>query len=211
MRNTDRRTNVAQSFVEQFEACLDAMAEKGTFDAEAEDAIAKHFDQSDEPFGIERAREQVVQRLTDALKETGWALFDTGVDGPFQIQKCDSLAVFDTDEQAIAFVKEKADKGSTHHQEALAKHIQCAKPQVKGTAFQISEEDIENVLHEYWARVSNSRGQSFEQMASELFNEIDHGRVEKAALDSGIDLDVQTNGALKEIKAILVEKGVLEC
>lgn len=78
------------------------------------------------------------------------------------------------------------------------------------TAFQITEDDIENVLHAYSLRVTNTHGKSFETMASELISEIDHGRVEKAALNSGTELDVQTNGAYEEIKDILVEIGVLE-
>lgn len=78
------------------------------------------------------------------------------------------------------------------------------------TAFQITEEDIENVLRGYALRVTNTQGKSFETMASELINEIDHARVEKAALNSGCDLDVQTIGAYDEIKQILVEIGVLE-
>jgi hypothetical protein len=78
------------------------------------------------------------------------------------------------------------------------------------TAFQISEDDIEQVLHEHGLRVVNSHGKSFEAMAGELFSELDHERVEKAALDSGCDIDTQTAGALVEIKTMLVEMGVLE-
>jgi hypothetical protein len=78
------------------------------------------------------------------------------------------------------------------------------------TAFQVTEEDIENVLRNYSLRVMDTQGQSFETMAAELINEIDCGRVEKAALASGGDLDVQTQGAYDEIKNILVEIGVLD-
>lgn len=78
------------------------------------------------------------------------------------------------------------------------------------TAFQITEEDIENVLHDYSLRVTDTRGKSFEKMAAELIDEINCARVEKAALDSGCDLDEQTQGAYDEIKKILVEMGVLE-
>lgn len=78
------------------------------------------------------------------------------------------------------------------------------------TAFQITDEDILNVLHQYSMRVTNTRGQSFETMASELIEEIDHARIEKAALASGCELDQQTQGAFDEIKNILVEIGVLE-
>jgi len=78
------------------------------------------------------------------------------------------------------------------------------------TAFQITEDDIENVLQDYSLRVTDTQGKSFETMATELIGEIDHARVEKAALDSGCDLDVQTTAAYDEIKKILVEIGVLE-
>lgn len=78
------------------------------------------------------------------------------------------------------------------------------------TAFQITEEDIANVLHQHSMRVMNTRGESFETMASALIEEIDHARIEKAALASGCELDHQTQGAFDEIKNILVEIGVLE-
>jgi len=77
-------------------------------------------------------------------------------------------------------------------------------------AFQVTSEDIEGVLSAYSLRVADSKGKSFETMAAELIEEIDCGRVEKAALDSGETLDEQTQGAFDEIKAILTEMGVLE-
>jgi hypothetical protein len=78
------------------------------------------------------------------------------------------------------------------------------------TAYQITADDVENVLHAYSLRVTNTHGKSFETMAAELVDEIDHDRVEKAALNSGCDLEEQTTGAYDEIKKILVELGVLE-
>lgn len=78
------------------------------------------------------------------------------------------------------------------------------------TAFQVTEEDIENVLRNYSLRVADTQGKSFETMAEELIDEIDCARVEKAALMSGCDLNDQTQGAYDEIKKILVELGVLE-
>lgn len=78
------------------------------------------------------------------------------------------------------------------------------------TAFAITEEDIENVLQAYSLRVTDTQGKSFETMAAELLGEIDHARVEQAALDSGVDFGEQTTGAYGEIKNILVEIGVLE-
>lgn len=78
------------------------------------------------------------------------------------------------------------------------------------TAFQVTEDDIENVLEQYSMRVTDTKGKSFETMAAELVSEIDHARVEKAALKAGCDLEEQTQGALHEIKKILVDRGVLE-
>ena len=78
------------------------------------------------------------------------------------------------------------------------------------TAFQITPEDIEQVLRDYSLHVINAKGQSFAALAEELNDEIDAERIERAALKAGIDLDEQTSGALEEIKQILVELGVLE-
>lgn len=78
------------------------------------------------------------------------------------------------------------------------------------TAFAISEDDIENVLHSYSLRVTNTKGKSFETMAAELIYKIDHVRIEKSALNGGCDLDYQTNAAYDEIKQCLVELGILE-
>ncbi|MFL1449177.1 hypothetical protein ACI77O_12350 [Pseudomonas tritici] len=78
------------------------------------------------------------------------------------------------------------------------------------TAFQIISDDVEAVLNNYHLRLVDSRGQSNEVLAGQLINEIDHGRVEKAALDTSTDMDAQTTAAHDEIKAILVVMGVLE-
>ncbi|MCF5381991.1 hypothetical protein GIW05_00445 [Pseudomonas syringae] len=78
------------------------------------------------------------------------------------------------------------------------------------TAFQVTEDDVESVLHSYTLRIANSRGMSIAALASEVFHEIDAKRVEKAALNSSGDLVEQANGALAEIKDILCEIGVLE-
>ena len=49
-------------------------------------------------------------------------------------------------------------------------------------AFQITSDDVENVLRDYSLRVTNTNGQSFEHMAEELIDELDHERIERAAL-----------------------------
>lgn len=78
------------------------------------------------------------------------------------------------------------------------------------TGFQVTEIDIMQVLDEHNLLIVNKRKQSSEESACELILEIDHQRIQKAALNSGNDLDTQTAGAQDEIKKILVEKGVLE-
>ncbi|EPL60767.1 hypothetical protein PSOLE_37190 [Pseudomonas oleovorans subsp. oleovorans] len=77
-------------------------------------------------------------------------------------------------------------------------------------AFQISTEDVENVLRSYSLRVTDTKGQSFEHMAEELIDELDHERIERAALAASTDLDEQTTAAYEEIKKSLVELGVLD-
>ncbi len=77
-------------------------------------------------------------------------------------------------------------------------------------AFQITEEDVESVLHDYSLRISNSRGASFAAMAAELLPDLDHARIERAALEGGCDLDAQTRSALGAIHQQLVEAGVIE-
>lgn len=77
-------------------------------------------------------------------------------------------------------------------------------------AYQVTEEDIENVLRAHSLRVADTKGLSFEQMSEELINKIDHERIEKAALKGGCELDEQTQAAFNEIKQNLVELGVLE-
>lgn len=83
-------------------------------------------------------------------------------------------------------------------------------PHTEGTAFQVTEDDIENVLREYSLRVTDTQGKSFETMAAELLGKIDCARVEKAALDGATTLEAQAQIAFDEIKDILVELGVLE-
>ena len=77
-------------------------------------------------------------------------------------------------------------------------------------AFEITEDDVANVLRNNLSRVANTNGRSFDGMAVELFGEMDCDRVAAAALDSGTDLVVQTGGAYREIEQILIEDGVLD-
>ena len=71
---------------------------------------------------------------------------------------------------------------------------------------------IADVLRAYSLRVSNTRGQSFDAMAAELVDElvdeIDAVRIEAAA--SGLEGDARATRIFEEIRAILVERQVLE-
>ncbi|NVL49887.1 hypothetical protein F2S72_09055 [Pseudomonas syringae pv. actinidiae] len=78
------------------------------------------------------------------------------------------------------------------------------------TAFAITADDVESVLHDHTRRIINSRGLSIDALAAEVFGEIDEARVEKAALNTSTNFDEQVSGAYSEIKDILVEIGVLE-
>ena len=78
------------------------------------------------------------------------------------------------------------------------------------TAFAITADDVESVLHSHTNRIINAQGLSIDALASDVFDEVDKGRVEKSALASGTNLDEQVSGAYGEIKDILVELGVLE-
>lgn len=78
------------------------------------------------------------------------------------------------------------------------------------TAFAITPDDVESVLHSHTHRIINARGLSIDALAVNVFDEVDAARVEKAALDSSTNFDDQVNGAYGEIKDILVELGVLE-
>ena len=67
---------------------------------------------------------------------------------------------------------------------------------------------IADVLRAYSLRVTNTRGQSFDAMAAELVDEIDVVRIEAAA--SGLEGDARAKRIFEEIRAILVERQVLE-
>lgn len=80
-------------------------------------------------------------------------------------------------------------------------------------AFGITEEDLTYVLRQNAMHVANSKGVSFDAMGEQIFNDwsdTEFGRIEKAALDGGVEMDDQTEAAYGEIRAILVEQGVLE-
>lgn len=75
--------------------------------------------------------------------------------------------------------------------------------------FEVTCEDIEIVLHNFSRHVINPENQSFEEMAFRLIDQLDHPRIEKAALSSSTELDEQTAHAYEEIAISLTEMGVL--
>jgi hypothetical protein len=81
-------------------------------------------------------------------------------------------------------------------------------------AFGISETDVFVVLRQNAALVTNSEGKTFDQMADDIFDSwvggVEPDRIAQAALDGGTDMDEQTTAAHAEIRAILVEEGILK-
>lgn len=77
------------------------------------------------------------------------------------------------------------------------------------TAYEVTVEDVENVLRSNSLAVANTDGKSFEAMANELHGNLDFDLIEQAAL-AGDDLDEQTDYANDEIARQLREMGVLE-
>lgn len=81
------------------------------------------------------------------------------------------------------------------------------------TAFQITEEDIENVLRANLPRLASGRDADLTQLAEEVYeslNDEDFGRMERAALVAGTDLDEQTAGAYEELTVLLERDGWLK-
>lgn len=76
-------------------------------------------------------------------------------------------------------------------------------------AYEVTEEDVENVLRSNSLAVANTNGKSFESMANEVFPQLDFQLIEEAAL-AGDALDEQTDYANDEIARQLREIGILE-
>lgn len=55
--------------------------------------------------------------------DEGWALFEIGHSGLMEIQRDDEMAIFATDDDALAHVERMAAQGSQRHQDALARHL----------------------------------------------------------------------------------------
>lgn len=77
------------------------------------------------------------------------------------------------------------------------------------SAYQVTEDDVENVLRSNALSVANTMGKSFESIANEIFGNLDFDLIEQAAL-FGDDLDEQTDYANDEIARQLRELGILE-
>jgi hypothetical protein len=76
------------------------------------------------PLFEEMVQERRSPEFTDAehksARKEGWGLFDAEQMGiPLQIQRQDDLGVFETDDDAVKFVKSKAEEGSELHKKAL--------------------------------------------------------------------------------------------
>jgi hypothetical protein len=84
-----------------------------------------------------------------------------------------------------------------------------AQETTRGMAYEITEEDVENVLRANSLSVANSNGLSFAALAELHFFSIDADRVEAAALH-GDEMEEQTQYANEEIALQLRELGVLE-
>lgn len=80
---------------------------------------------------------------------------------------------------------------------------------MENTAYQATEEDVENVLRSNSLAVANTNGKSFESIANEVFGTLDFDLIEQAAL-FGNDLSEQTDNANDEIARQLRDQGILE-
>lgn len=78
------------------------------------------------------------------------------------------------------------------------------------TAYEAITEDVVAVLRRNATRVANSAGLPFDVMAEQIIGALDCASIENAALDAGVDIEVQTRAACEEIEAQLVRMGVLE-
>lgn len=76
-------------------------------------------------------------------------------------------------------------------------------------AYQVTEEDVHNVLSSNALAVANTNGKSFESIACEVFPDLDFDLIEQAAL-YGDDIDEQTDYANDEIARQLRAMGIIE-
>jgi len=74
-------------------------------------------------------------------------------------------------------------------------------------AFEITVEDVETVLETHFK--SEIKGFNIHEVAKSIFEYIDTDAVEQAALNSGVDMDDQIDGALEEIRSQIVEEDLV--
>lgn len=76
-------------------------------------------------------------------------------------------------------------------------------------SYEVSPASITNILRRYSLRVANTEGKTFEELAEELFFELDIDRVEARA-NGFDDIDMQKHVAEAELFKLMVEDGVLD-
>jgi hypothetical protein len=82
-----------------------------------------------------------------------------------------------------------------------------------GMSFGATEQDIETVLRENAAIIARPKGKPIALMATEIHAEFDAGdqeRVTQAAQNAGTGIIEQIDAAHDEIRAVLVERGILK-
>lgn len=85
-------------------------------------ALAHDVCGADGFFGVASAR-RIDSRLIDTTADAeGWGIFDVDGSGLLEIERDDEADVFACDEDAVAFVREKAEAGSGVHIAAIRAH-----------------------------------------------------------------------------------------
>lgn len=74
--------------------------------------------------------------------------------------------------------------------------------------FELSEEDVATVLRQNQHRIRDPQGRTIADLAAHLFDELDGGAVERAALAGASEVGTYS-GAYAEIAQQLVDRGFL--
>ena len=84
------------------------------------------------------------------------------------------------------------------------------QPEVFGTSpYTLTTANVQSVLEAYSLRVTDTQGKSFETMAEELVDDLNHEEIMGVALSQGTPLEMQ-QAAFDEIHKALVKLGVIE-
>lgn len=108
---------------------------------------------------------------------------------------------------------EEGDKDDANATPAVEGRAWLGEDAALRNAFEATDEDIVQVLRDNAVQVANTNGVPFWAMAENILADWGpdtYARVAKAALSAGTSLDDQTTAAQAEIRAILVETGVLK-